>query len=358
MISGLMIDECGQQSGNPKIINPKIQSRPGCLKTGGPAFFIESYTLQGFDVQGISFGPRNAILYKMNPCSSPGVMYEKHAVFFAIILTSLCIHATLCQAQQPSATVRVLGGKVLLIIPQQEAVRVKEGDILGPGDMIELKPGASATLALSDGSEIQLGENTKLDIAMLMETPQKARKSGLKLFYGRLRAFLSGDHQKEGSSFEVETPNAQVGVKFSQPGVLVSYDHELETSYINAYTVGSKVKNTITGAEVDDIPKGHQAIVKDKYIQVIKLTDATREIDEWGKEEIGTEEETGEGEAEEEQVAMNALLGTCSPAMASISGCPGADFPSTSRNPPPGKLPVRPDSRVEPVDFTLIIDNE
>ncbi|MCP4395686.1 MAG: FecR domain-containing protein [bacterium] len=284
---------------------------------------------------------------------------KKHAVLFAVFITCLCNIATPSQAQQPTATVRALSGRVLLVIPQQEPVRVNEGDILQPGDVIELKPGASATLALSDGSEIQLGENTKLDIAVLTESPQGARQSGLKLFYGRLRAFLSGDHQKEGSSFEVETPNAQVGVKFSQPDVLVSYDPELETTFINAYTVGIKVKNLITGAEVDDIPKGHQAIVKDKYIQVIKLTDAIREVGEWGKEEIGKEtEETEEEAEEEEQVKMNALLGTRSPAMASISASPGADFPTTSQNPVPGKRPVRPDNRIEPVDFTLIIDNE
>ncbi len=284
---------------------------------------------------------------------------KKHAVLLAVFMTCLCSIATSSQAQQPTATVRALSGRVLLVIPQQESVRIKEGEVLQSGDVIELKPGASATLALSDGSEIQLGGKHQTRHRRADGVSARGATISLKLFYGHLRAFLSGDHQKEGSSFEVETPNAQVGVKFSQPDVLVSYDPELETSFINAYTVGVKVRNLITGAEVEEMPKGHQAIVKDKYIQVIKLTDAIREVGEWGKEEIGKEtEETEEEAEEEEQVKMNALLGTRSPAMASISASPGADFPTTSQNPPSGKRPVRPDNRVEPVDFTLILDNQ
>ena len=146
-------------------------------------------------------------------------------------------------------------------------------------------------------------------------------------------------------------------MKFSQPDVLVSYDPELETSYINAYTVGVRVKNLITGAEVEQMPKGHQAIVKDTYIQVIKLTDALREIDDWGEEDIEKKTEADEESDEEvEHVRMNNLLRTRSGAMALISASPSSDFPVTSQNPPPGKRPVSLENRVETVGFTLIID--
>jgi hypothetical protein len=69
---------------------------------------------------------------------------------------------------------------------------------------------------------IQLSQNTKIDLALLLQSPETgARQSRLKLLYGKIKLFLSPGHQKEGSAFVTETPNAQIGVKFSQPNVEV-----------------------------------------------------------------------------------------------------------------------------------------
>ena len=281
---------------------------------------------------------------------------KKQASLTAIFAIFLYCPALLSIAQQPTATVRALSGTVLLTIPQQDPVRVNEGDVLESGDVIELKPGASALLGLSDGSEIQLGENTKLDIAVLMQSPQGARTSRLQLVYGRLRAFLSGDHQTEGSSFEVETPNAQVGVKFSQPDVAVSYDPETQTTVVRAYTVDVSVINRLTGAEVNSIPKGQQAIVYDDYILVTKITEVSERSEELLR--MTRDKKPAEPEEELAQAKMDLLLATRFGAIGTISDAPGVTNPTTSENPAPGKRTTRPENRFQPVGFTLTVTAE
>jgi hypothetical protein len=170
--------------------------------------------------------------------------------------------ATVCFAQQPTATISILEGDVLASIQGQEAVAATIGSILQAGDTIQTQAGANVVLTLLDGSELQLGENTNLDIAVLAQDAETgARTSVIKLMWGKVRAFLSPGHQKEGSEFTFETPNALAGVKFSQPYVEVGYELETDTSVIAAHTVSVVVTNRRTG-ERKKIDKQHQVTVK------------------------------------------------------------------------------------------------
>ena len=110
-------------------------------------------------------------------------------------------------AQQPTATIKTLSGTV--IVSGQAA---KVGAVLSAGDTIQTQAGASVVLTLSDGSELRLGENTEINVADLTQTATGARVSSIKLLAGWLRAKLSAEHQRQGSAFTVETPNAQIGV--------------------------------------------------------------------------------------------------------------------------------------------------
>jgi hypothetical protein len=126
--------------------------------------------------------------------------------------------------------------------------------------------GAEVVLALSDGSELQLEEETSLDIAVLVEEADTgARTSRIKLLWGQVRAMLSPGHQKEGSSFDVETPNALVGVKFSQPVIEVGYDPETDTTTVDAQTVDVVVTNLKT-QRIELIRKGQRGLVRDRSI--------------------------------------------------------------------------------------------
>ena len=58
-------------------------------------------------------------------------------------------------------------------------------------------------------------------------SPSARATSCLKLSWGWVRAKLSPDYNKNtDAKFEIETPNALVGVKFSPPDTRVSYDQK------------------------------------------------------------------------------------------------------------------------------------
>lgn len=121
--------------------------------------------------------------------------------------------------EQPTATISTFNGAVLV-----NGQAATTGVVLRSGDVVETQGGGSVVLTLSDGSQLDIGEQTRLDVSELTRTVSGARVSRVKLMWGWMRAKLSPDHQHEGSRFEIDTPNAVIGVKFSQPDVEVSYD--------------------------------------------------------------------------------------------------------------------------------------
>jgi hypothetical protein len=180
--------------------------------------------------------------------------------------------STLCfpfesAAQQPTATISALSGTVLVNGQPQG-----EGTVLRAGDIIKTQAGSSVVLELSDGSQLELGENTQVDIAELSQTATGARRSRVKLAWGWIRARLSPGHQKEGSSFNVETPNALVGVKFSDPRFEVSYDPVTGVTTIKAFTVTIVVIDPRTGQIIGIVHPGQQATVdRDGNITITPL---------------------------------------------------------------------------------------
>jgi len=175
-------------------------------------------------------------------------------------------------AQQPTATISALSGTVLINGQEQGT-----GTVLSEGDVIETQSGATVVLELSDGSLLELGENTKVNIAELSQAATGARVSRMKLLWGRIRAALSPGHQQTGSSFDISTPNALVGVKFSQPDVEVSYDPAKQETVVLALTVALAVKNLITDEE-KMIPIGSFAIITALGIKVMAGAVATGTI--------------------------------------------------------------------------------
>jgi hypothetical protein len=141
------------------------------------------------------------------------------------------------------------------------------GTVLSAGDVIETQAGASVVLQLSDGSQVELGEKTKLDLAALSQSAAGARTSRLKLWWGWVRAKVSPDHQKAGSTFDVETQNALVGVKFSQPEFEVSYNQEKKETTAKALTIALVVLNLLTNEKVV-VPVGATVVITNALITV------------------------------------------------------------------------------------------
>jgi hypothetical protein len=189
------------------------------------------------------------------PCPRP-------LVVSGIILLALLCFPAVVNAQQPTATIHSLGGEVLVSIQGKEAIAATVGTVLRSGDIIETQAGTEVVLLLSEGSELRLGQNTKIDIAILQQQPKsRARTSRLKLLYGKIRAILSPGHQEAGSSFTVETPNAVAGVKFSRPVIEVSYDPHRKTSLFKAYSIALTITNRST-KQIWEVPQGSQAVVR------------------------------------------------------------------------------------------------
>jgi hypothetical protein len=166
--------------------------------------------------------------------------------------------------QQETVTISTLRGTVLVNDQTQQ-----EGAILKAGDILETMADAFVVLELSDGSTVRLGEETKLDIAVLtQQQTTEVRTSRLKLLYGRIRIMLTGGHQREGSSFTVETPNAHLGVKFSQPLVEIRYDPNKRETIGIAYTVEIEPTNLISGENLL-VPIGSTVIIADDDMKVL-----------------------------------------------------------------------------------------
>lgn len=197
--------------------------------------------------------------------STVNVSWFRHTtLIWGVLLVMLWSYLPVVSwAQQPTATINTMSGTVLVNNQQQGT-----GTVLRTGDIIETQVGATMVLELSDGSLLEVGENTKLDVAVLSRTAAGARVSKMKLLWGRIRAALSPEHQHAGSSFDIETPNALVGVKFSQPDVEVSYDPAKQETVALALTVALAVKNFVTDEE-KIIPIGSIAIITALGIQVM-----------------------------------------------------------------------------------------
>lgn len=173
----------------------------------------------------------------------------------------------LTELKQPTATIRELHEPVFVSIQGEAPTPAIVQTVLRTGDDIRTYSGAGATLALSEGSEVRLGENTTINLSSLVEDVQTGtRISRFELWQGSLRSILSAEHQKPGSSFTVQTPNALVGVISSEPDSETMYDASSNTTIVNAHKSEVVVTNLLTGSS-KVIPEGHSGIIQQRIIQ-------------------------------------------------------------------------------------------
>ncbi len=174
---------------------------------------------------------------------------------------------SLTELKQPTATIRELHEPVFISIQGEAQTPAIAQTVLRTGDDIRTDSGASVVLILSDGSELTLGENTMINLSSLVEDPESGtRTSRFELWQGSLRALLSAEHQKPGSSFTVQTPNALVGVISSEPDSETMYDASSNTTIVNAHKSEVVVTNLLTGSS-KVIPQGHSGIIHQRVIQ-------------------------------------------------------------------------------------------
>ncbi len=172
-------------------------------------------------------------------------------------------------AQQPTATIVHFAGDVFVTSQEGDAREATAGMILRQGDHLYTHAGAAVVLQLSDGSELEIGEDTNLTLDVLMQNQQTgARKSRLKLWWGRVRSVLSPGHQAADSAFEVRTPNALAGVKFSEPDSEFIFDPQSGETKVIAHQFDIEVTNLLTGI-TDLIIQGQSGIVLGGVIEKV-----------------------------------------------------------------------------------------
>lgn len=299
------------------------------------------------------------------------VSYQRFGVAFTLAVATLL--SAPAYAQEVTATISALTGITFVFTQGQPQVEATPGMVLKMGDTIETQSKATLILEFSDGSQLDIGENTKCDLADLVHTESGARKSRLKMWWGRMRAKLSPGHQEEGSRFEIETPNVLIGVKFSQPDVEVLYDPESKTSIIRAYTVDVDVLNLLTKAEVKGMVKGQQALVNDEFILISRITDVSWLMDgirRMTRNEAALEEAAAgmttasvltpdeQRRAEALQNRTRFLLEGRNGVAQSVSAAPGSaqgSLPTTSENPGTGGQTGRPEEQAGTTDFSFTI---
>ncbi len=173
------------------------------------------------------------------------------------------LHTAFVKVVGPTATLSTVDGTVLVNNQQSEI-----GAVLSVEDKITTQAETTAELTLSDGSRLELKENSRMALTELTQTAAGARISYLKLLEGRIRAFLSQDHQHEGSTFTIETPNAKIDATFSEPDIEVSYSVEKAETVGLAHTVTLMAKNLATNEEVL-VPVGSTVIITSEATKVI-----------------------------------------------------------------------------------------
>ena len=158
----------------------------------------------------------------------------KNTILVLVVIGCLFSVPSLCCAQHVTATIKNVRGDALVIMPGTMPAKV--GKVLQAGDKILTLTGANVVLKLTDGTRLELNENTNIDMAELKYQPETgARISRVKLFCGQLRASLSSEHRRRGASFRIETPNATIAVNLSQPDVEVAYDPDMNVTTVFTY---------------------------------------------------------------------------------------------------------------------------
>ena len=192
-------------------------------------------------------------------------------VFQIVLLTMIGVVmlAGAAAAQAPTATIAYLEGAVTVALQGQTPVPATMDLVLSQGDHLQTGAGATVVLVLSDESELQLGENSSVQLSeLLLNVQTGARQSRLKLWWGSVKSWLAPGHQTPGSTFEVQTPNALAGVKFSQPISEFSYDPTTQKTTITAYQFDILVTNLLSGATFL-LTQGHSAVVFEGLIEQV-----------------------------------------------------------------------------------------
>ncbi len=139
--------------------------------------------------------------------------------FFSVLLLNCALVAS-PRAETTVGIIQDLNGEAFIERNSGRLQAQKAGDLFVK-DRVTTKPQSDVSIALIDGSRLQLGESSTLVIDEILLKGERRAASKFRLLGGSVRAFVEAA-PRLGPSFEVRTPNAIIGVRGT----------EFETAYI------------------------------------------------------------------------------------------------------------------------------
>lgn len=109
----------------------------------------------------------------------------------------------------------VVKGEVSLTNSKQQKQKVKVGDKVFPGDMVESAKEARAKIVMSDRNVINVSPETKLEIKKYENDGDK-KNVEMNLLQGKVRNNVEQKYDGEKNKFLVKTPTAVAGVRGTQ----------------------------------------------------------------------------------------------------------------------------------------------
>jgi hypothetical protein len=128
-----------------------------------------------------------------------------------------------------SVTIERAGASVVQANLSNNALQVKEGDLVYQGDVVATGADSKVSLAFADGTAFNVSNNARLELNEFVYNPNgKSNSSMFNLVRGTF-TFVAGKIAKTGS-MKVDTPVATMGIRGTTPHVVVSEDGTVKFS--------------------------------------------------------------------------------------------------------------------------------
>jgi len=162
------------------------------------------------------------------------------AIFVAMVLVSTAF-VPVSFADTAAAEFKKVHGLVdVFRSGEKKAVVVGVGATVAVGDIVRTGRRSRAQLQLADGSVMNIGSLTKIQIGEFsFDAERKIRKSSISDFRGKVRAIVSKSTNKD-SFFQIKTPGAVAAVRGTDYGVdAVSPSETVVVTYSGAVAVSN-----------------------------------------------------------------------------------------------------------------------
>jgi FecR protein len=192
-------------------------------------------------------------------------MYRLGMIQPLVLMVATLLLAAVAVAQPESGTVAAVVGTLQI----QRGGTWQEAAIgapVFPGDRLRTGTNDRAKVVFADDSVLDLAPGTELSITNQVFNPgRRGFRSLLRLFQGKVRAWVSAHYHEPHARYEVETPTAIAGVRGTEFIVVYTVDTELSEIVGIADEVEVSGKLTVIGPSVRVGPHFYTQVEKGRF---------------------------------------------------------------------------------------------